>query len=113
MLNIPFRIVHQIADLLVFLWIGRRLKCPACESLGFWRPFGGWLSRAFGDNRGKRRWLCKWCGWYVDEGGFYKGVLYKGAPAWTLTHELTEEQKKTAYTPKEIFDKAQKEARGL
>ncbi len=104
--NIWFFIVHQAGDFLTLTWIGSRLKCPMCGTYGYWRPFGGFISRAFGDNRGKRRWLCKWCGWFVEEEGWAWASLYKGAPAWALKRDMTEEQLKTAYTPKSVYEKA-------
>lgn len=44
----------------LFVWsrlIGMRdrLRCPCCRKVGTWKP-----------HRPPRRWLCKWCGYYVD-----------------------------------------------
>lgn len=44
-----------------------RCRCPKCAAVGTWKPHGGWFD--FGDVAGRLRWMCKCCGWYVDERG--------------------------------------------
>src|SRR3972149_8393302 len=46
---------HEIFCLSRFLFIRDRLRCPVCKKVGTWKP-----------HRPPRRWLCKWCGYYVD-----------------------------------------------
>ena len=57
-----FAFWHQIADLSRIIGIRDRLRCPHCDAVGTWKPHGGWIDRAKGDNAGVRRWMCKWCG---------------------------------------------------
>ena len=60
-----FSITHQIADFLRLIGMRDRLRCPACGAVGTWKPHGGWLD--WEDERKVRRWLCKWCGHYIDK----------------------------------------------
>lgn len=60
-------IIHQLFDFLRVLGMRDRLRCPECGAVGTWKPHGGWLDRT--DERRVRRWLCKWCGYYVGPEG--------------------------------------------
>ena len=55
---------HQLFDFSVLVGMRDRLRCPRCCAVGTWKPHGGWLDR--GTHLLKRRWLCKWCGHYID-----------------------------------------------
>ncbi len=104
--RLAFATLHQISEFLERI-VGIIQPCPMCGERGQWFAFGGWMSQLAGDLRGKRRRLCKWCGWYVDADGFAWACLYKGAPAWAIKSDLKEEEhKKTAYIPWEIYEKA-------
>lgn len=71
---------HFIADgPLRLIGMRDRLRCPECSAVGTWKPHGGLFDREdvlflpilmqtwWGTKR--RRWMCKWCGWYRDERG--------------------------------------------
>ena len=62
-----FALKHQLFDFLRIFGIRDRLRCPnsACRAVGTWKPHGGWLD--WNDECPKRRWLCKWCGYYKDK----------------------------------------------
>jgi hypothetical protein len=60
-------LVHQLADSLRFIGMRDRLRCPMCKAVGTWKPHGGWFDNS--DVRRVRRWMCKWCGWYLGPEG--------------------------------------------
>lgn len=75
---------HFFYDCLRFIGMRDRLRCPSCHSVGTWKPHGGVLDK--GDVRKVKRWLCKWCGFYLGpEGSLVCGM---GAKSWMLPHEL-------------------------
>lgn len=49
----------------VSAFVRDRIRCPACRAVGTWKPHGLGLD----ENRHVRRWICKWCGFYVGEDG--------------------------------------------
>ncbi len=73
-----------------------RQKCPSCKAIGTWNTHGGWLDRLLarfdGTNRElkeknipprwARRWLCKYCGYFIDNKGV--GSCHVGfiIPVW-------------------------------
>jgi hypothetical protein len=63
-----------------------RLRCPSCHAVGTWKPHGGWLDRE--DERRTRRWLCKWCGYYVGPEGTRLASLLDPGP-WRLDGQGT------------------------
>lgn len=71
---------HQLFDFLRIFGIRDRLRCPNCHSVGTWKPHGGWLD--FKDTRKVRRWLCKWCGFYVGPEGYQ--FCQFGKMAWEI-----------------------------
>lgn len=71
---------HQLLDFARLLGLRDRLRCPECGAIGTYKPHGGWLD--FGDARGIRRWICKWCGFYRDGDGTDHAVLGRGQ--WEL-----------------------------
>ena len=60
-------IVHTFYDALRFVGLRDRLRCPSCSAVGTWKPHGGVFDRA--DTKRKRRWLCKYCGFYIGPEG--------------------------------------------
>jgi hypothetical protein len=67
------RIWHQFYDALRFVGLRDRLRCPSCSSVGTWKPHGGWFDVE--DKRKVRRWLCKWCGYYVGPEGQKRALV--------------------------------------
>jgi hypothetical protein len=59
---------HQFFDCLRVFGLRDRLRCPRCKAVGTWKPHGGWLD--YPDKGPRRRWLCKWCGWYENSEGW-------------------------------------------
>ena len=76
----PDPIKHQLYDFLRLIGMRNRLRCPICAAVGTWKPHGGWLD--FEDERKVRRWLCKWCGYYVGPEGHKQAIL--GKTCWEL-----------------------------
>jgi hypothetical protein len=58
-----FIIKHQLYDFLRFVGMRHRLRCPHCGAYGTWKPHGGWFDAS---KKSGRRWICKWCGIYVE-----------------------------------------------
>lgn len=81
------RVSHFLID--VFRWTGirDRLRCPECGAVGTYKPHGGLLDRE--DVRKVRRWLCKWCGYYVGPEGVRWAVVDTQQRSWTLLDDLT------------------------
>jgi hypothetical protein len=82
---------HQLWDFSRLLGLRDRLRCPDCNAVGTWKPHGGWLD--FGDIRGVRRWMCKWCGIYKGPEGWKLVTL--GKECWELS-----DPEKPSDTPK-------------
>lgn len=61
-------VTHQLADFLRLIGMRDRLRCPSCRAVGTWKPHGGWLDRD-DDRPRRRRWMCKWCGYYIGPEG--------------------------------------------
>ena len=81
---------HQFFDCLRLIGLRDRLRCPSCRSVGSWKPHGGWLDVE--DKRGVRRWLCKWCGMYIDnEVGMVPAVMSRRYKVWILLCDLEED----------------------
>lgn len=81
-----FNIVHQSFDLLRLIGMRDRLRCPKCKSIGTYKPHGGWLD--IGDTVDRRRWLCKWCGFFLSVKYVYGEVEVQwcgvGEVSWSL-----------------------------
>ena len=73
-------VVHQFFDFLRLVGLRDRLRCPHCAAIGTWKPHGGWLDQS--DERKVRRWLCKWCGWYVGPEGQGFGGYSQSESRW-------------------------------
>lgn len=75
-------IKHQLFDALRFVGLRDRLRCPSCKKVGTWKPHGGWFD--FEDERKVRRWLCKWCGYYIGPEGVLKCSFDACSQRWQL-----------------------------
>jgi hypothetical protein len=89
--------VHAAYDLLRYVGLRDRLRCPHCGKIGTFKPHGGRADRRAGDTRGVRRWLCKWCGYYLGPEGVQQAFPSAEHGAWALvdwgfTHEATPEE---------------------
>jgi hypothetical protein len=73
-------ISHFFFDSLRLFGLRDRLRCPKCSAIGTWKPHGGVFDRK--DTRKERRWLCKWCGYYVGPEGVRRAEI--GVKAWRL-----------------------------
>jgi hypothetical protein len=78
-------VVHELATSLNYIGMRDRLRCPHCHKVGTWKPHGGWWDRRHGDTRAVRRWLCKWCGYYVGPEGERQAYPSQEHGAWALT----------------------------
>ena len=75
MKSLRFRITHEIYSIVGYI-IGHRFKCPKCDAIGTWNPHGGIV----GDSRGSgRRYLCKWCGYYIGQPFKQKEIIEREA----------------------------------
>jgi allantoicase len=73
---------HCFFDFIRLIGMRDRLRCPKCAAVGTWKPHGGWLD---GDDKRKvRRWMCKWCGYYVGPEGEKIVGLDSDKGCWTL-----------------------------
>lgn len=80
-----FVFVHELFDLLRIIGVRDRLRCPVCSKVGTWKPHGGWLDRW--DKRKVRRWLCKWCGYYVGPEGEKECSFDADTSTWRFADE--------------------------
>ena len=90
-----FALKHQFYDFLRLIGLRDRLRCPYCVGVGTWKPHGGWLD--FEDERPVRRWLCKWCGTYIDASGLK--FCEVGETCW----EIVEKDKIIMNTPQLVL----------
>lgn len=58
-----------MSPIIRILGVRNRLRCPRCQSVGTWKPHGGWLWQS--DKISGKRWLCKYCGLYY---GYNYGI---------------------------------------
>lgn len=90
----PF--IHEFVSALRFIDLRDRLRCPECRSVGTWKPHGGWfdkqpkLSLTGPQPRYTRRWMCKWCGYYV--GPESESRVHLGDRVWELGEGSTPEK---------------------
>lgn len=88
---------HQIVDWSRYLGLRDRLRCPACKAVGTWKPHGGW---ADGDDQRKvRRWMCKWCGFYL--GPEPDRWVCVGPTAWAIPSDIPRPHE----TPKMVVER--------
>jgi len=67
-----FNIKHELFSLLIFVGMRDRLRCPKCKAVGTWKPHGAWFLNS---KESGRRWLCKWCGYYLGRPFNQKSVI--------------------------------------
>lgn len=79
-MTLRFNIKHQFFDLLRLVGLRDRLRCPSCKAIGTWKPHGGWLDKP----SGKRRWLCKFCGYYIGPEGYLLAYPSDKTEAWEI-----------------------------
>lgn len=77
-------VLHELAGALRFVGLRDRLRCPECNKVGTWKPHGDLWSRWRDKDRSVRRWLCKWCGYYVGPEGHVYAFPSKITGAWAL-----------------------------
>lgn len=88
--------------LMMVPWLRHRLRCPACDAIGTYKPHGGLLDRQ--DERRVKRWLCKWCGFYWSKS---EGVQWcaLGDEVWQFEAEVdTGHPNKVPMTPQRIVE---------
>ena len=78
---------HQFWEFCQWIGVRQRLKCPRCGAIGTWKPYGGWL--CWVDQRPIRRWLCKFCGYYMGLDGIMQAET--GEKVWELTPKGVDE----------------------
>jgi hypothetical protein len=77
-------VVHELAGALRLIGMRDRLRCPGCHKVGTWKPHGGLWDRWHDKDRSVRRWLCKWCGFYVGPEGEQYAFPSAEHGAWAL-----------------------------
>jgi hypothetical protein len=95
-------VLHELATRLAHVGLRDRLRCPNCNKVGTWKPHGGWWDRRRGDERAVRRWLCKWCGYYVGPEGIQQAFPSQEHGAWALTDWDFDHEP----TPREVVEKS-------
>lgn len=78
----PF--VHEMLFWLTYLTGMRtRLRCPHCMAVGTFKMHGPFIAQLHGD-RPARRWMCKWCGYYLGPEGRVQAFPSSKTGAWAL-----------------------------
>lgn len=88
-------VVHQFYDCLRWVGLRDRLRCPQCKAVGTWKPHGGLLD--FEDVRKIRRWLCKWCGYYLGPEGELLCFPDARKRCWSLPRSISGESKEETH----------------
>ena len=93
--------VHQFFDFTRLIGLRDRLRCPKCKAVGTFKPHGGFLD--FEDLLKVRRWMCKWCGYYLGPEGVRQVCpnLLKGC--WTIRHSAFPDLGDVE-TPQKVFE---------
>lgn len=76
--------VHEAADMLRYVGLRDRLRCPGCSAVGTWKPHGSRFDRRVNQDRPVRRWLCKWCGLYWGPEGVLRAYPNRAKGYWDL-----------------------------
>jgi hypothetical protein len=87
-------VIHELCGWLRLIGMRDRLRCPECKAVGTWKPHGGYFD--FDDTRKVRRWMCKWCGYYVGPEQEHAVVVSQQTKHWALKSDCPE-----GITPKE------------
>jgi ribosomal protein S27AE len=75
-------VVHEVLFWLAYLTGMRdRLRCPRCTAVGTFKMHGDFRSQLQGD-RPARRWMCKYCGYYVGPEGRTQAYPSSRTGAW-------------------------------
>lgn len=63
-------VFHEVASA-VTKWTGvrDRLRCPVCRAVGTFKMHGSLFDQWRWKDRKARRWICKWCGYYIGPEG--------------------------------------------
>lgn len=77
-------VLHELAGALRWVGLRDRLRCPECHKVGTWKPHGTLFDRWRDGDREVRRWLCKWCGFYVGPEGRLYAFPSRVTGAWAL-----------------------------
>jgi hypothetical protein len=77
-------VVHELAGALRWVGLRDRLRCPECKRIGTFKPHGTLWDRWVDLDRPVRRWLCKWCGFYVGPEGKLYAFPSATTGAWAL-----------------------------
>jgi hypothetical protein len=76
-------VVHEVCYASRLVGLRNRLRCPDCRAVGTYKPHGARRARRGGD-RPVRRWLCKWCGYYVGPEGVLRCYPDMDEGCWVL-----------------------------
>lgn len=79
--------IHSFFYLLRYVGLRDRLRCPNCTSIGTFKPHGSVFDVDGDDKRRVRRWLCKWCGYYIGPEGTTTAFLDPVAAEWRLPED--------------------------
>jgi hypothetical protein len=83
-----FRLLPLVHDLWFAAthWTGirDRMRCPSCKAVGTWKMHGSLLERWIYKDLAVRRWLCKWCGYYIGPKGRVVAYPDRVSHAWAL-----------------------------
>lgn len=81
-------VIHEAFGALRWVGLRDRLRCPKCRAVGTWKPHGGWWDRWHDGDRPARRWMCKWCGYYIGPEGTPAVFPDPARGWWTLPYPL-------------------------
>jgi hypothetical protein len=90
-------------DLLRYIGLRDRLRCPSCRAVGTFKPHGGMADRRQGDLRGERRWLCKWCGFYIGPEGVLRAWPHPVQRVWVLPEPYYADVGEPGPTPADVI----------
>ncbi len=91
-------VLHELAVALRFVGLRDRLRCPRCKAVGTWKPHGARLDRE--DKRKVRRWMCKWCGYYIGPEGVRQAEPRSTSMVWELRGDDLR-----GFTPQETMER--------
>ncbi len=96
--------IHAAAYALQWIGLRNRLRCPSCKSVGTWKPHGTLSARRIHHDRPVRRWLCKWCGYYIGFEGVIRAFPDPSRGYWALPRPWDPNSPKTpGPTPADVL----------
>lgn len=99
--------VHEFYDTVLRPFgLRDRLRCLNCGAVGTFKPHGGWADRRAGDTRGARRWLCKYCGYYIGPEGVLQAFPHREIGTWVLPEPFYTDVGPPTATPEEVVQAA-------